>query len=146
MRCKDMNCNKWVGWGALLLGIVSCVYGVVSFLFFQTGSSTTNTLMGMFTGFGFGIICVAVGNLIRTKRASQQQLEQEEIERNDERNIMIFRTACSIGMLAGVLTLAVFAFVLMGMGHRTPSLMCIGGIYVMELTTLVARKVLEKKM
>ncbi len=146
MKCKDMKANKWIGWGALLLGVVSFAYGLISYLFFQTGDSATNTLMGMFTGFGFGIICVAIGYTIRTKRASQKQLEQEEIERNDERNIMILRTACTIGMFAGILTFAVFAFVLMAMGYRTPSLMCVGGIYVMELTMLIARKVLETKM
>lgn len=142
----NIKVNKRIGWAILILGIASFLYGLLTFLIVQPEGKANNTLLGMFTGFGSGIICVAITTIIRNKRKTEKELELEEIECNDERNIMLLRTACTCGMIASVIVLVVLAFVFMGMGLLTPSYLCIGGMYVTLLTTALARKVLEKKM
>ncbi|MBE5801265.1 MAG: hypothetical protein E7319_03155 [Clostridiales bacterium] len=146
MFCKNVNRNKWIGWAMVALGIVSFAYGLLTFLIVQPEGQAFNTLLGMFTGFGFGIICVAIFYTIRSKVVPQKKLEQEEIERNDERNIAIVRTACTVGMIAASIVFVVLAFVLMSLGYRVPSFLCIGGLYVTFIATFIARKVLEGKM
>ena len=96
--------------------------------------------------FGFGIIAVAGFMLVRSKVVSPQKLMQEEIEREDERNIAISRAAGLAGFFAGVGLFAVLAFVFMGLGYRVPSFVCVGGIYVLVAGYLVARRVYAKKM
>ena len=146
MVCKNTKVNKWVGTGIFVLGIISFLYGLITFIVVQPEGKAANTLLGMFTGFGSGILLVGIRTLIHNKRATKEQLEQEEIDRNDERNIMILRTACTCGMVAAMIVLIVLAFVFMGMGLLTSSYLCIGGMYVAILTTVVARKILEKKL
>ena len=146
MICKNTKVNNWVGTGIFVLGIISFLYGLITFIVVQPEGKAANTLLGMFTGFGFGILMVGIRTLIHNKRATKEQLEQEEIDRNDERNVMILRTACTCGMAAALFVLMVLAFVFMGMGLITPSYLCIGGMYVAILTTVIARKILEKKM
>ena len=146
MNCKNIKVNKWLGWTIFVLGVISFLYGLLTFIIVQPDGKSANTLLGMFTGFGFGIILVGIRNLIHAKRASKEKLEQEEIDRNDERNVAIARAACTVGMFAGMILFAALAFVLMGMGHVVPSYMSIGGLYVMILVTKIAQKILEKKM
>lgn len=130
----------------LALGIVSFAYGLLTFFIIQPEGRAFNTLLGMFTGFGAGIIAVAVAYTIRSKRMSAEELEQQEIERNDERNIAIYRAASTVGLVVAMAAFLVLAFVLMGMGYRVPSFLCIGGMYVTLLSMFIARKVLQKKM
>ncbi len=146
MICKNSKWNKWMGWAMLALGIVSFLYGLISFIAVKPQDKATNTLLGMFTGFGFGIICVAVGYTIRQKLVSKEKLEQEEIDRYDERNIAIARSACTVGMITAIIMFAALAFAFMGMGLMKPSYMCIGSMYVVLLVTKIAQKKLEKKM
>lgn len=146
MNCKYMKVNKWLGWMMMALGVISLLYGLLTFIIVQPEGKSANTLLGMFTGFGFGIILVGIRNLIHQKRTPKEKLEQEEIERNDERNIAISRAAYSVGMFTAIILFAILGFVFMAMGQITPSYMCIGSMYVMILVTRIAQKILEKKM
>ena len=146
MFCKNRKWDNWIGYAMVALGVVSFLYGLLTFLIVQPVGKAANTLLGMFTGFGFGIICVAIGYAIRQKLASPKKLEQEEIERYDERNIAITRAACTVGMITAMIVFVILAFVFMGMGLITPSYLCIGGMYLMILATKITQKILEKKM
>ena len=114
MNCKNKKVDKWLGWLILGLGVISFLYGLLTFIIVQPEGKSANTLMGMFTGFGFGIMLVGLRTAIRNKRTPKDKLEQEEIERNDERNIAIARAAGTVSMIAGMTIFAVLAFVFMG--------------------------------
>lgn len=146
MFCKNRKWDNWIGYAMVALGVVSFLYGLLTFLIVQPEGKAANTLLGMFTGFGFGIIMVAIITTIKHKKATPEQLEQEEIERNDERNIAIGRIACTVGMITAMIVFVILAFVFMGMGLITPSYLCIGGLYAMILAAKVTQKILEKKM
>lgn len=146
MVCKFIKLNKWMGWCIFALGVVSLLYGLLTFLIVQPEGKAANTLLGMFAGFGFAVILLGIRRVFHRKHTPKEQLEQEEIDRNDERNIAISRAACAIGMLTGVITMAVLAFILMGMGMILPSYLCIGAMYLMLLAAKIAKMILEKKM
>lgn len=146
MFCKNIKANKWLGSMIFMLGVVSFLYGLLTFIFVQPEGKSANTLLGMFTGFGFGIILVGIRNLIHNKRTPKEKLEQEEIDRNDERNVAIYRIACTVGMLTAMIVFVILAFVFMGMGHLMLSYLCIGGLYLTIIATKVTQKILEKRM
>ena len=94
--------NKFVSMMMLCMGAVSFLFGLLMFLIVKPDGHAANTLMGMFTGFGAGILGVAVTRLIRQKVVSKEKLEQEEIERQDERNIAIMRAAGLVGFYTAI--------------------------------------------
>ena len=145
MICKG-KWNKELCMAILIVGAASFLFGLLTFLIGKPESSTMNTLMGMFTGFGAGIMGVAIWQLIRAKVVSKEKLEQEEIEKWDERNIAIIRSSATAAYYAAILLMAVLIFLFMGLGYRVPSYICLGGLYVLVGVFFIARKVLEKKM
>ena len=145
MICKG-KWNKHLCMLIMILGAASFLFGLLTFLIVKPETSAMNTLMGMFTGFGAGIMGVAIWQTIRAKVVSKEKLEQEEIEKWDERNIAISRAAGTAAYYAAILLMAVLIFLFMGLGYRTPSYICLGGLYVLVGVFFAARKVLEKKM
>lgn len=143
--CKG-KWNKQMCLIMLLVGIASLLYGLLSFLIIRPEGHSQNTLMGMFTGFGAGICAVAVFRMIREKVVSKEKLEQEEIDRQDERNVAIIRAAGTAAYYAAILLMAVLVFLFTGMGYSVPSYICLGAMYVLVGVFFVARKLLEKKM
>lgn len=128
------------------LGLVSFLFGLLSFLIGKPDGHSANTLLGMFTGFGFGIMAVAAYKTIRQKVVSKEKLEQEKIDQEDERNIAIIRAACAAAYAAAIVLFAVLIFVFMGLGYSVPSYICLGAMYVLVAVFAVAKKVLEKRM
>ena len=145
MICKG-KWNKHLCILVMILGAASFLFGLLTFLIAKPEGHSTNTLMGMFTGFGAGILGVAVWQTIRAKVVSKEKLEQEEIEKWDERNIAIIRASATAAYYAAILLMAVLIFLFMGLGYRVPSYICLGGLYVLVGVFFAARKVLEKKM
>lgn len=145
MICKG-KWNKHLCTLIIILGGASFLFGLLSFLIAKPEGHTTNTLLGMFTGFGAGIMGVGVWQIIRAKVVSKEKLEQEEIEKWDERNIAITRAAATAAYYAAILLMAVFIFLFMGLGYRAASYICLGGLYVLVGVFFAARKMLEKKM
>ena len=145
MICKG-KWNKQLCKVLIILGAVSFLFGLLGFLLFKPEGQSTNTLLGMFTGFGAGIMGVAIWQLVRAKVVSQEKLEQEEIEKWDERNIAIVRAAGTAAFYAAILLMAVLIFLFMGLGYITPSYICLGGLYVLVGVFFAARKIFEKKM
>lgn len=145
MICKG-KWNKHLCRLMIVLGAASFLFGLFTFVIIKPEDSATNTLMGMFTGFGAGIMGVAIYQTIRAKVVSKEKLEQEKIDQQDERNVMIIRTAGTAAYYAAIILMAVLVFLFMGLGYRVPAYICLGGMYVLAGVFLVARKVLEKKM
>lgn len=142
----NQSWNKHVRTAALGLGIVSFLFGLLTFLIGKPEGHSINTLLGMFTGFGAGIIGVAVWMTVREKVLPKEKLEQEKIEQQDERNIAISRAAGLVTFYAAILIFAVLIFLFMGLGYTVPSYICLGAMYVLVGVGLVARKVLSARM
>ena len=138
--------NKHVRTAVLGLGIVSFLFGLLTCLIGKPEGHSINTLLGMFTGFGAGIIGVAVWMTVREKVLPKEKLEQEKIEQQDERNIAISRAAGLVTFYAAILIFAVLIFLFMGVGYRVPAYICMAGLYVLVGVFFIARKALEKKM
>ena len=109
MMCKK-QWTRAMEIAVFALGLVSFLFGLLSFLIVKPDGHSTNTLLGMFTGFGFGIMAVAAYKTIRQKVVSKEKLEQEKIDQQDERSIAITRAAGLIGFYAGILIFAVLIF------------------------------------
>lgn len=144
-----MMCKKQQnGMGILLVcvGAISFLFGLIGHLSGHYTQGHMAKLFGMFTGFGFSLIAVAIVMYVRFKLLSKEKLEQEEIERTDERNIAISRAAGSVGFIAGILVLAALSFVLTFMGYPQASIPCIIGLYIVAVSTGIARLVYQRKM
>lgn len=130
----------------LLLGIISFAFGLTGLLTGLAEGRAVNRLLCMISGFGFGIMLVAAFMRLRSRVVSKERLEREEIEREDERNIAISRAAGLTAFYAAGGLLAVLAFVFVGLDDSAPSMICVGGIYLLAAVYLAARRVYAKKM
>lgn len=143
-----MMCNK--RWNRAMctvvfaLGLISFLVGLLTFAAGHPEGHTFNTFLGMLTGFGFGIM--AVWQAVRRRLVSKEKLEQEAIDREDERNVAITRAACTAVFYVSVVLMAALVFLFMGLGYRTPSYICLAALYVLVLSLFVARRVLAKRM
>ena len=148
MICSLMNQkNRKVFLGIVLaLGVVTMIFGIVGGLITPEEQHTTMRLMGMLSGFGVGIMAVAVFMTIRARVVKPEQLAQEEIDAQDERNIAIGRAALSVAAFVGMFVFIVLAFVLQALGYTLPSLLCVVGLYVEAISMFVARAFLNRKM
>ena len=145
MICKG-KWNKHLCMVIMILGAASFLFGLLSFLILKPEGRSVNTLLGMFTGFGAGIMGVAIWQTIRAKVVSKEKLEQEEIEKWDERNIAIIRAAATAAYYAAILLMSVLIFLFMGLGYRVPAYICMAGLYVLVGVFFITRKALGKKM
>lgn len=149
MICGKMCGRKWnraVCAAVFALGLVSFLVGLLTFLLGKPEGETLNTFLGMLTGFGFGIMIVAVWITVRRRVVSKEKLDQEAIDSEDERNVAVNRAACTAVFYVSVLLMAALVFLFMGLGYRTPSYICLGAMYVLVLAFFVARRVVEKRM
>ena len=138
--------NKHVRTAVLVLGVVSFLFGLLTVLIVKPEGHSINTLLGMFTGFGAGIMVVAVWMKIREKRLPKEKLEQEKIEMEDERNIAIARATGLVTFYAAMILFIVLAFLFVGLGYTVPSYICLGAMYVLIGVALIACKVLSARM
>lgn len=145
MLCKRTWAKKARS-AAFILGIVSFLFGLLTYLIGKPEGHALNTLLGMFTGFGFGILAVAVFMTIRAKVVSKEKLEQEQIEREDERNIAIGQKAGEVGFFTSITLFVALTFLFMGLGYTVPSYICLGCLYVQVLAMLIARKIISRRM
>ena len=130
----------------VIFGVVSLISGIVFANSLSDDQRSLMMLAGMFSGAGTGIIAVAIFFWIRGKVLSPEKLKQKAIEKNDERNVQITRTALTVVAITSNLTFAVLAFVLMGMGYMVPALIMVGCIYLQLGIFLIANNVISRKM
>lgn len=146
MLCKFGKTNKKVLSGMVVFGVVSLIFGIVFANSLSDDQRSLMMLAGMFSGAGTGITAVAIFFWIRGKVLSPEKLKQKAIEKNDERNVQITRTALTVVAITSNLTFAVLAFVLMGMGYMVPALIMVGCIYLQLGIFLIANNVISRKM
>ena len=146
MLCKFGKTNKKVLSGMVVFGVVSLIFGIVFANSLSDDQRSLMMLAGMFSGAGTGIIAVAIFFWIRGKVLSPEKLKQKAIEKNDERNVQITRTALTVVAITSNLTFAALAFVLMGMGYMVPALIMVGCIYLQLGIFLIANNVISRKM
>lgn len=145
MLC-NMKSKKLIHYVMLAIGIISLAYGVIGIQSATEDAHDYSMLLGMFSGFGAGILAVAIFFLIRGRVVAPEKLKQKEIEENDERNIAIKRAAFTVSWLVALLCFAVLTFVFVAMGMRIASYLCLGAMYLQFFSFLIAHKVYEKKM
>lgn len=145
-----MICNRQ--WGkhmtavALVVGGASFLFGLLGFLIIQPDGKTINTFLGMLTGFGAGIIFVAVYKTIRARVVSKEKLEQEKIEKQDERSVAINHAAGLVGCYVGIVLFCVLCFLFMLLGYTVPSYICLAALYVLAGAVAIARRVISGRM
>ena len=145
-----MLCNKQ--WGkhttaiALLVGGASFLFGILGYFLIKPNNEGVNRFLGMLTGFGVGILLVAVYKLLRARIVSKEKLEQEKIEKQDERNIAINHAAGLVGFYAGGALICVLCFLFMLLGYTVTSYFCLAGLYLLAGTVLIARVVISRRM
>lgn len=145
-----MLCNKQ--WGkhmttvAFAVGIASFLFGLLGYTIVKPDGQAINTFLGMLTGFGAGIILVAAFKTIRAKVVSKEKLEQEAIEKQDERNVAITHAAGLASFYVGIALISILCFLFMLLGYAVPSYICLAGLYVLAGSFLIARRVIGKRM
>ena len=145
MLCST-GIGKKIAWGMMALGVVSIVFGVFVYLRTPEDQHNLQRLMGMFTGFGTGILAVGVFLNIRRRLTPPEKLREQEINQKDERNRQILLLASRVGAFAVGGYLVVSAFVLVGLGYPTPAYIAIGGLYLEALFMLGAARHYNKKL
>jgi hypothetical protein len=145
MFCR-LSYRKRFWWIFIAVGVVSLVFGILSTLKFSGNNDNLSMLEGMFSGFGFGMFLVGLVMWIRLKLTPPEKLKQEEIERKDERNQQILRSAYSVSNAAAIGIFAVLAFIFAGLGYKIPAIICVGGMYVQVLTFYIAFRYFRTKM
>jgi hypothetical protein len=139
--------KKFVPVLLLAAGVISLAFGILSYLTApQDAAPNFDRLMGMFSGFGGGLVAVALFFLIRGRMLTPEKRMQEEVEQNDERNIAVQRAASSIAAVAALAIFAILAFVFTSMGYLLPAYLCIGAMYLELAVYLIALAVYRKKM
>ena len=145
MLCK-LNSNAKTWFFMLGVGVVSLAFGVIAFLTANPQEHHIATLFGMFSGFGAGLMAVAIFKLIRAKLISAEKREEEEIRKHDERTIAVARAAYTVGFFAGAAMLVILIFLFTFLDYRIPSYLCLGALYVQMIALLAANRVYDKKM
>ncbi|MDR0469213.1 MAG: hypothetical protein LBH09_04500 [Peptococcaceae bacterium] len=133
-------------WILVVSGLISVLFGIVVNQALPENEHDLIMLMGMFVGLGSAFITVGIIGFVLNARMTPEQKRQEEIDRKDERNIMICGYAYKISSIATSVFFAVSSFVLVGLGNRLAAYFCIGGMYLQIITQALAQMYYQKKM
>jgi hypothetical protein len=129
-----------------VFGAVIAAFGVYAQLTLTEAEHNLNMLSGMFTGFGAVLLVFGGWRFIRRRLVSPEVLQQEEIERSDERNRMISMLAASVSYAVLQGLLAVMAFLFVALGYPLPGLIAAGAMCLSALTLLLATRHYRRKL
>ncbi|MDD3219997.1 MAG: hypothetical protein PHC41_15190 [Lachnospiraceae bacterium] len=141
--CKKNNKLLGIIFG---LGIFSLVIGIVMCFTLPEDAGNYNHFAGMLSGFGTGILAVAIIKTLKDKFTSKEKLEQKEIEQNDERNIEISRMSYTIVATASYIIFAILSMVFSFLGYGIATWLCIAAIYIEVIIFFISYKIFEKKI
>ncbi|WP_099467265.1 hypothetical protein [Konateibacter massiliensis] len=148
MLCKLRGFNqnaKYLG-GAIVIGLLLAVFGIVRALYLPETAHAETRLMGMLTGFGSAIAAVSAIRLFTQKHSSPEKLKEKEISAKDERNVQILRIAYTISNIATGIMLAGMVFIFSMMGSITESYIALAVLLLQSGIFLAARFYYSKKM
>ena len=128
------------------VGLVSLIFGLITYYVQPDSADNSDILMGMFVGLGAAVVVAGVIGLIRLRLISAEKRQQLEIEKNDERNRMIHAFTFQAMAIVSMLCMAVMAFLFIGLGYSVPANIVAGAIYLVFLTMIIASRVYRKKM
>ncbi|MCI8361219.1 MAG: hypothetical protein HFE86_07795 [Clostridiales bacterium] len=148
MLCKMYKGYQKKSFWALLLfaGLVFLAFGIVSYLLLPEDSVCLATLSGFSAGLGGALAAAAVIRLIWLQISTPEQLKLEEIKRNDERNIQIFRRAMLIVGYLSFFLLAAMSLTFSMLGYAVAGWIAIGGLYLECIVFVLAHAVISRKM
>lgn len=145
MICKFIKKRKFHG-TFIIVGIISIVLSFVMELELPEDAHNFSMFAGMLAGLGTAFIAVNIFYIIREKISSPEKLKQEEIEKNDERNIQVLRALYTIVAVTSYILFVVLAFTFVLLGYYASSWICVGAIYIEAGVFVISRKILDKKM
>ncbi len=145
MLCRIIK-NKRYWYLLILVGAVSLAFGLIGVLTEPQASGNIAMLLGMFTGLGGTLFVFSIIRLLYLRFAPAAKLKQEEINRNDERNIQVARAASAAANTAVTIMLTIMAFAFVLMGYKVPGYIAVGAIWVQAIVTVIAQRICEKKM
>lgn len=130
----------------IVIGLVFVALGLILAYQLPEENHIMMRFAGMVSGIGCGISLVSVVSLIRRKRSTPEQLKQQEIEKNDERNIRIRLEAAAVTTGASYFILIAMAMIFMYMGEFVITCITIGAMYLEVFIFFIARRIIEKRM
>ncbi|MGN0660015.1 MAG: hypothetical protein ACI4LA_10495 [Emergencia sp.] len=142
----DKKAEKIMRIAVFAAGIFSLIFGIVFNSCLEESQHNLSMLAGMFSGAGTGLLALAVFFELRDRFMSPEKKKEKEIEKNDERNVRLMEKTMSIVAVSGVITFAVLAFVLVGLGYVVPSLLVIAAIYLQLITYFIAYRVWSSRI
>ena len=145
MLCK-YNIKKSTLWTIFFLGLVSCAFGLLTFWTAPEDMQQYATALGVLTGAGVAMMAIGSIRLLRAKRTSAEKLEQERIEKSDERHVAVLRAAQSVSNAVSAILFALLSVAFLLMKYRTPAFICICALYLQQISFQIAFRVLNKKM
>lgn len=145
MFCKTEKSSKFYI-SMLVVGILLFALGIIKAIMLPDTAHLESRIMGMLTGLGGGIAGFSIMRLIQLKVSSPEKLKQKQIEKHDERNIQLARTAYTISSMSATLMFAGLVFLFTMMGSITESYICLGALLLQSLIFFVSYGHFEKKM
>ncbi len=129
MLCKSYrNSNFYLG--LIGIGILSLVLGIIFKANIPENSHNLSMLSGMLTGIGGAFIVVGLIRFIKFKTSSPEKLKAEEIEKRDERNILIFRKSYTLVAVSSIFLFIAIIFLFLALDYMIPAFIAIGCLYV----------------
>ena len=129
MLCKSYrNSNFYIG--LIGIGILSFVLGIIFKANIPESSHNLSMLSGMLTGIGGAFVVVGLIRFIKFKISSPEKLKAEEIEKRDERNILIFRKSYTLVAVSSIFLFIAITFLFLALDYMIPAFIAIACLYV----------------
>ena len=146
MMCGNANYKKKVNIFWILVGMATIGIGAAMSFVLPEEERNLMRFAGMMTGFGAGVLGVGVVRTLRDKFSSAEKLKERTIEENDERNILILRSAYTVSACAAYILFAAMSFLFTFMGDFTATWIAMGAMYIDIIVLIIARIILQKKL
>lgn len=129
MLCKTYK-NKQFYIGLIVLGIISLLFGILFNINLPEERHNLSMFSGMLTGIGGAFLVVGIVRLIKLKISSPEKLKEEEIEKNDERNVLILRKSYSITAVSSLFLFIALIFTFLLLDYMIPAIITIACLYI----------------
>ena len=146
MWCGTASYKKKVNIFWIIVGIITIALGVTMSCMLSEEEHNLVRFAGMMSGFGCGVLGVGTVKLLRDKLSSKEKLKERQIEENDERNLLIIRSAYTVSACGAYILFAIMAFVFTFLGDFRATTISLAAMYIDIAVLVIARIVLQKKL